>query len=81
VEFKTDHVRDDAALAKLLSARDEGAGYLGQVRRYASAFEHFLGERPSVRLCLLDFEGRTRVLDEHGGDFAVAPDDPRDGAG
>ena len=51
VEFKTDHVADQEALARLLAEED----YLAQAARYASAVEQLLGRPPAVVLCLLDY--------------------------
>ncbi|MCX6032086.1 MAG: UvrD-helicase domain-containing protein [Chloroflexi bacterium] len=53
VEFKTDHVRDTAALDLLLAEED----YLAQAARYAAAVEKLLSQGPHVRLCLLDMAG------------------------
>jgi len=58
VEFKTDHVRDAAALDRLLMEAD----YLAQAERYAAAVERLLGSRPAVSLCLLDYAGGVHVL-------------------
>ncbi len=57
VEFKTDHVRDAAALERLLAEED----YLAQAERYATAVERLLGGRPAVILCLLDYAGGVHV--------------------
>ena len=57
VEFKTDHVRDAAALERLLAEED----YLAQAERYAAAVERLLGSRPQVALCLLDYAGGVHV--------------------
>ncbi len=57
VEFKTDHVRDAAALERLLAEED----YLAQAERYAAAVERLLGSRPKVVLCLLDLAGGIHV--------------------
>jgi len=57
VEFKTDHVRDQAALDRLLAEED----YLAQAERYAAAVEQLLGSRPQVALCLLDYAGGVHV--------------------
>jgi ATP-dependent exoDNAse (exonuclease V) beta subunit len=53
VEFKTDEVRDAAALERLLAEED----YLAQAGRYAAAVERMLGSQPAVVLCLLDYAG------------------------
>jgi ATP-dependent exoDNAse (exonuclease V) beta subunit len=57
VEFKTDEVRDEAALAGLYDRTD----YLSQTRRYVSAAASLLGREPAVVLCLLDYAGEVRV--------------------
>ena len=57
VEFKTDHIRDQAALDRLLAEED----YLAQAERYAAAVERLLGSRPEVVLCLLDYAGGVHV--------------------
>ena len=57
VEFKTDHVRDAAALDRLLAEED----YLLQAERYAAAVERLLETRPEVALCLLDYAGGVHV--------------------
>lgn len=57
VEFKTDHVRDAAALERLLAEED----YLAQAERYAAAVERLLGSRPQVALCLLDYAGMVHL--------------------
>jgi ATP-dependent exoDNAse (exonuclease V) beta subunit len=53
VEFKTDRVRDQADLERLLAEQD----YVGQARRYGSAAERLVGQRPSVVLCMLNCGG------------------------
>ena len=53
VEFKTDEVRDAAALERMLAEED----YLAQTERYVTAVEQLLGRRPAVTLCLLDYAG------------------------
>ena len=57
VEFKTDHIRDQAALERLLAEED----YLAQAGRYAAAVEWLMGSRPEVILCLLDYAGGIHV--------------------
>ena len=57
VEFKTDHIRDQAALERLLAEED----YLAQAERYVAAVERLLGSRPAVVLCLLDYAGGIHV--------------------
>ncbi len=58
VEFKTDRLRDAAALDQLLARED----YLAQTARYAAAVEQLLGARPGVVLCFFDFGGIVRLL-------------------
>jgi ATP-dependent helicase/nuclease subunit A len=58
VEFKTDDVRDEAGLNRLLSEEN----YLAQARRYRVAVERLLGRRPQVRLCLLNYGGEVRLV-------------------
>jgi ATP-dependent helicase/nuclease subunit A len=53
VEFKTDQVRDQAELDRLLDKED----YLAQTRRYLAATEQLLGCRPLIVLCLLNYAG------------------------
>ena len=50
VEFKTDHLRDQDALAKKLAQED----YLVQARRYADAVVQMIHQSPRVALCFLD---------------------------
>ena len=57
VEFKTDHLADQAALERLLKEED----YLAQAGRYAAAVGRLLGGRPEVILCLLDYVGGVRL--------------------
>jgi len=60
VEFKTDHVTDQAALTALLAAKD----YRAQVSRYLDAAERLLGTRPRPALCFLNVGGAVRVIEE-----------------
>jgi ATP-dependent exoDNAse (exonuclease V) beta subunit len=53
VEFKTDAVRDQTAFEALLAEED----YLTQARRYLSAAERLLGQRPRFILCMLNYAG------------------------
>jgi ATP-dependent exoDNAse (exonuclease V) beta subunit len=53
VEFKTDDVRDQADLERLLATQ----GYLAQAQRYISAVERLLGQPPRFTLCLLNYAG------------------------
>jgi ATP-dependent helicase/nuclease subunit A len=57
VEFKTDHVRDEARFRELLAEKD----YEAQARRYVAAMERLLGRRPQCVLCMLNWAGRVRV--------------------
>ncbi|MGB4803534.1 MAG: PD-(D/E)XK nuclease family protein, partial [Anaerolineae bacterium] len=58
VEFKTDEVRDAAALERLLAEED----YLAQAERYALAVERLMDQRPRIVLCLLDYASRVHIL-------------------
>jgi len=60
VEFKTDHVADQAALTALLDSTD----YRAQVTRYLDAAERLLGVRPCSALCFLNVGGAVRVVTE-----------------
>ncbi len=60
VEFKTDHVRDQAALTELLAGSDYGA----QVKRYLDAAERLLSVRPRPALCFLNVGGAVKVVTE-----------------
>jgi ATP-dependent exoDNAse (exonuclease V) beta subunit len=53
VEFKTDELRDEADLERLMAEED----YLPQARRYGQAAEWLLGQKPRLALCLLNFAG------------------------
>jgi len=57
VEFKTDRVRDDTEFDALIERED----YWAQATRYASAVERFLGQRPRVILCMLNYAGRVEL--------------------
>ena len=57
VEFKTDDVRDQADLTRLLAEED----YLAQAGRYLAAAERLLGQRPRFALCMLNYAGGVRV--------------------
>jgi ATP-dependent exoDNAse (exonuclease V) beta subunit len=50
VEFKTDKIGDQAAIATLLEEED----YLPQAERYRAAVEQLVGRRPQVLFCFLD---------------------------
>jgi len=58
VEFKTDQVRNEADLKKLLAEED----YLAQARRYVAAAERLLGERPRLILCMLNYAGAVHLV-------------------
>jgi ATP-dependent exoDNAse (exonuclease V) beta subunit len=57
VEFKTDQVRDEADFELLLAEED----YVDQARRYLSATEILLGQRPHLLLCMLNYARQVRV--------------------
>ena len=59
VEFKTDRVKDEADFQELLAQED----YTTQARRYASAAERLLGQRPRCILCMLDWAGTVRLYE------------------
>ena len=59
VEFKTDEVKDRAALERLLAEED----YLAQAERYVAAVEDLLGQRARSVLCLLNYAGGVHLLD------------------
>jgi len=63
VEFKTDHVRDQAALTEWLAGSDYGA----QVNRYLAAAERLLSVRPRPALCFLNVGGAVQVVTELWG--------------
>jgi ATP-dependent helicase/nuclease subunit A len=51
VDFKTDRIWDESRFKK----RED---YEDQLRRYASAVERIIGQRPRAILCLLNYKGR-----------------------
>jgi ATP-dependent helicase/nuclease subunit A len=59
VEFKTDELRDEAELEKLLAEEK----YVEQARRYEAAVDELLGQQPRTVLCLLNYAGGVRLLD------------------
>jgi len=61
VEFKTDEVRDEASLEKLLTTED----YVPQVRRYIVAVEQLLGQSVRAVLCLLNCRGEVCLKTIH----------------
>ncbi|HSR33388.1 MAG TPA: UvrD-helicase domain-containing protein [Anaerolineae bacterium] len=62
VEFKTDDVRDQTELERVLTRE----GYLAQVGRYAAATERLLGQRPRTILCMLNYAGEVRLVELPG---------------
>ena len=59
VEYKTDELKDQADLDRLLAEEE----YLQQAERYVAAVEELLGQRPRSILCLLNYQGGVRRLD------------------
>ncbi|HPH95900.1 MAG TPA: UvrD-helicase domain-containing protein [Anaerolineaceae bacterium] len=57
VDFKTDAIRSDKDREKLI------AQYQRQIQRYADAVNSLLGERPRVRLCFLDDDGKISLVE------------------
>ena len=60
VEFKTDYVKDHAALDALLARED----YVAQVARYLDAAARLLGTRPRPLLCFLNYAGAVRLVED-----------------
>jgi len=58
VEFKTDTVKDEAALDALMRSTD----YAEQVARYRGAAARLLGAQVRAAVCFLNFGGRSRVV-------------------
>ena len=58
VEFKSDRIRDEAELQRVLRERD----YREQLLRYLEATERLLGERPKPVLCFLAYANRVRLV-------------------
>ena len=58
VEFKTDTIKDEAALDTLMRSTDYGE----QVARYRGAAARLLGAQVRAVVCFLNFGGRTRVV-------------------
>jgi len=58
VEFKTDEVRDPAALDEHIRQK----GYDRQVQTYATALTQLLGQHPRVLLVFLNCGGEVRVV-------------------
>jgi ATP-dependent exoDNAse (exonuclease V) beta subunit len=59
VEYKTDEIENEAELKWLLSEKS----YYAQMRRYAREVGKELRQRPLVKLCLLNYQGRVSVRD------------------
>lgn len=59
VEFKTDDIRSEAALAERLEHED----YRAQIRRYQDAVDHLLSARSRALLCLLNYAGTVRWME------------------
>ena len=57
VEFKTDRVKDQADLERVLAKEK----YEVQARRYVAAVERLLGQRPRSILCMLNYAGGVRL--------------------
>jgi ATP-dependent exoDNAse (exonuclease V) beta subunit len=64
VEFKTDYVKNHAALEEILAHED----YVAQVARYLEAAARLLGTRPRPVLCFLNYAGAMHVV----GEWAIA---------
>lgn len=62
VEFKTDHIGNQADLQAHLRRTD----YLAQSQRHATAVKHWLDHRLRVLLCLLDYYGAVQVQEISG---------------
>jgi len=56
IDFKTDEIRDDDALANALEE------HRPQIGRYAAAVQQLLGEKPQAALCFLDAMGGVKML-------------------
>ena len=73
VEFKTDEVRDESALERLLETED----YVPQVERYIAAVERLVGCRPRALLCLLNCRGEVRLYVVDKGALSLHLSGPR----
>jgi ATP-dependent exoDNAse (exonuclease V) beta subunit len=60
VEFKTDRIRGPDRLEETLAAQD----YVPQVARYLAAVEGLLGVRARPVLCLLNYGGTVRLVED-----------------
>ena len=69
VEFKTDEVKDQADLERLLAEKK----YVEQVQRYEAAAEELLGQRPRSILCWLDYAGGVRLGPLDGAGSEASP--------
>jgi ATP-dependent exoDNAse (exonuclease V) beta subunit len=56
IDFKTDEIREDDALANALEE------HRPQIGRYAAAVQQLLGEKPQAALCFLDAMGGVKML-------------------
>lgn len=59
LDFKTDRLRDEAELARVLKDED----YIEQLQTYGAAVEAVLSVRPRLRLCFLDYAGGILLRD------------------
>jgi ATP-dependent helicase/nuclease subunit A len=57
VEFKTDRIRDQAGLERLLAEED----YVAQAQRYLSATKELLGQPSRFILCLVNYIGTVHI--------------------
>ena len=64
VDFKSDGVRDEVGLRKLLADTD----YVRQLLRYGEAVEKLLGEKARPILCLLNYAEGVRLVTDFGGE-------------
>jgi ATP-dependent helicase/nuclease subunit A len=60
VDFKTDRIRDEVDLDRVLAKKK----YPAQMRRYRAAVEMLVGQRPVVKLCLLNYRRGVKILDD-----------------
>ncbi len=73
VEFKSDHIGDEAAFKRVMAEKD----YRSQVEGYMAAFEQLLGQQPRAILCLLNYTQTVRLETVHGRDLAGASPLPK----
>jgi len=57
VEFKTDEVKNEAGLERLLATED----YVPQVQQYIAAVEQLVGQEPRGLFCLLNCRGKVHI--------------------